>query len=272
MGGWMSRVAGIGLAIAFAGALAPSHALAEASTPRQAAGEAPVSTASDTAPFDARETEAIREIVRAYLLENPELIIEVIETLQSRRDEAGAERQRTALADHMEALHDPGPLPVLGNPEGDVTVVEFVDYRCSFCRAVTPTVMETVEADGNVRLIVKEWPILGPESLVAARAALASAEQGAYEAFHLKLMTEVQPVDEANILALADHLGLDVERLRSDMDADWVTQELRRSYGLADALGITGTPAFVIEDTVVPGAMDRERMEELIAQARANAR
>ncbi len=238
-----------------------------------AAEDAPQSTAkggweSLAAPLSEAERRAIEGVVRDYILENPEIIREAVQILQQREQQASAERQRSAVKANLERLHDTGPLPVLGNPDGDVTVVEFFDYRCPYCRSVAPDLLRVIEEDGNVRLVLKEFPILGQESLFAARAAVAAARQGAYETFHQRLMTEVNEVTRDSVLALAEDMGLDTAQLQADMNADGVDTYLRGSYGLAEALEIGGTPAFVVGDTLVPGALSAERLRQLIAQAR----
>jgi len=241
--------------------------------PATAAEETPQSTAKGgleglAAPLSEAERRAIEGVVRDYILENPEIIREAVQILQQREQQASAERQRSAVKANLERLHDTGPLPVLGNPDGDVTVVEFFDYRCPYCRSVAPDLLRVIEDDGNVRLVLKEFPILGQESLFAARAAVAAAKQDAYETFHKRLMTEVNEVTRDSVLALAEDMGLDTAQLQADMNADGVDSYLRGSYGLAEALEIGGTPAFVVGDTLVPGALSAERLRTLIAEAR----
>lgn len=218
--------------------------------------------------FDAGETEAIRAMIREYIMEHPEVIIEAVERMRQREQEAADARRQEALKAHQEALKDPGPLPVLGNPDGDVTVVEFFDYRCPYCRSVAPDLMEVVRDDGNVRLVLKEFPILGQASLFAARAAIAAARQDAYPEFHKKLMTEVQEVNQASVLKLAERMGLDTAQLQQDMQSAEVDQELQRTYRLAEALQIGGTPAFVVGDEMAPGAVGPDKLKEMIAKAR----
>jgi protein-disulfide isomerase len=227
----------------------------------------PANVQADT--FDAAEEAAIGEIVREYLLENPEVVYEAIQILQEREQAAQAQRREEGLKAQRAALEDPGMLPVLGNPDGDVTLVEFFDYRCGYCRAVANDVLAAVEEDGNVRLIMREFPILGEDSVEAARVALAASKQDVYQDFHMRLMTEVSGVNAARALALAAEMGLDMERLHADMQAPEINAELRRSFQIAEALDINGTPAFVIGGELVPGAVSREQIEDLIAEARA---
>lgn len=233
-----------------------------------AAEEEEAAPSPQSGAFDELETQAIERIVRSYILENPEIIREAFQALQAREQQAAEKRRQQALAAHKKSLETSDVAPVLGNPDGDVTVVEFFDYRCQYCRTVAEMVRETVEADGNVRLVLKEFPILGSQSLYAARAALAAARQDGYEDFHFALMSTPQKVDRKGVLALAAEQGLDIEQLQSDMQDEAIAAELRRNYRLAQALEINGTPAFVVGDAVVPGALDRERLESLLADAR----
>lgn len=244
----------LGLALA---TLQPHPALAQQSTPQ------------DDGPFDATEEREIKRLVREYLLENPEVLVEAIDVLRQRERQATERSRQDALAAHADALADSGPLPVFGNPEGDVTIVEFFDYRCPYCRSMVGPLLDAVRQDGNVRLIMKEYPILSEASEVAARAAIAAAMQGKYEAFHVALMTELQQVDKAGVLTLAERMDLDAGQLQADMQSETVEQELQRTSRLAEALQIGGTPAFVIGDKLIPGAVDINRLRELIAEARS---
>jgi protein-disulfide isomerase len=219
-------------------------------------------------PFDANETKAIQGIIRNYLLENPEVIVEAVEILRERQRQAEAQQREGAIKAHKAALTDPGPLPVLGNPDGDVTIVEFFDYRCPYCRSVADDLFETVEADGNVRLVMKEYPILGEESVAAARVAIATAAQGKYAEFHHKLITEVRNVSRESALKLAESMGLDMDKLKADMNDTWVDEELRRTFSLAQALSVSGTPAFIVGGTMAPGAIPAARLRQMIAQTR----
>lgn len=232
-------------------------------------GDGEKAAPAQSGTFDPTQEQAIERIVRAYILEHPEIIVEAVQTLRARERQATEERRQQTLADNREALHSSDIAPVLGNPAGDVTLVEFFDYRCPYCRSVSETVRDIVADDGNVRLVLKEFPILGTDSLFAARAALAAARQDAYEEFHYRLMSAPQKVGREAVLAIAEDVGLDVERLQQDMQDEAVDAELRRNYRLAEALEINGTPAFVIGDALVPGAVGRSRLERLLSRARS---
>ena len=226
----------------------------------------------DTAPsFDAKQNEAIESVVRQYLLDHPEVVVEALQLYEQRQQAAEAERRKTAilaLADQLTA--DPAD-PVIGNPEGDVTLVEFFDYRCPYCRQMTDTLAQLIDEDPRLRVVMKEFPILSRESVLAARAAMAAQRQGKYEAFHFALMENGGGFSEDEILAVADSVGLDTERLSGEMQDPAIEAVLRNNHALAEKLGITGTPAFVIGDTMVPGAVSLDELRAKIAEARAKA-
>jgi protein-disulfide isomerase len=159
----------------------------------------------------------------------------------------------------------------MGNPAGDVVVVEFFDYRCPYCKTVAGMVRDEVASDGKVRLVMKEFPILGPQSVQAARAALAAVLQDKYDVFHFALMTQPGDMSDTHIDTVAASVGLDVERLRRDMKSPEIAAAIDRNIALAEAVGIRGTPAFVIGKSLVPGAIDAESFRQLIADARARA-
>ena len=178
---------------------------------------------------------------------------------------------RTSLASHPEALFSDLESPVAGNPDGDVTLVEFFDYHCAYCKRMRGPVMTVLEEDPGLRVVFKEFPILGPDSVVAARAALTSRNQNPdkYVEFHTALMSTRGRLTQPRILAIARDVGFDAERLETDMDSPEVTATIRRNLALARALGITGTPSLVIGTQLVPGAVSLRTLRQLIAQARA---
>jgi protein-disulfide isomerase len=219
-------------------------------------------------PFSTQEQDAIDRQVREYILENPEIIMQAVQILRERQEQQAENARREGVRQYAEALRDSGPLPVLGNPDGDVTIVEFFDYRCPYCRQVANLAVETAKADGNVRVVYKEYPILGPESEFAARAAIAAAMQGRYAEFHKALMNDVQTVNQDSVMRLAEMMDLDVEQLKTDMRSDKVTETIQRTRQLGQQLQINGTPAFIVGTEVAPGAISRDQLEEMIAQAR----
>lgn len=243
------------LALLVALGLAPAAASAQGAAPAGAAG-------SGSMPVG-----EVERIVKDYLLREPEVLYEALQELQRRRDSAEAQRVQAVIAERRQELVGQAGDPVLGDPKGDVTIVEFMDYRCGYCRSMAPALRALLEQDRRVRLVVKEFPILGPDSLTAARAALAARRQGRHGDLHWALY-QAKDLSEAAILALAKERGLDTERLVRDMRAPAIEQELERNRALAEALGISGTPSFVVGDTLIPGAAPVARLAELIAKAR----
>lgn len=160
--------------------------------------------------------------------------------------------------------------PVGGNPDGDVTIVEFFDYRCGYCKKVLPSIVALLERDKKLRYVFKELPILSPESELAARAALAAWQQDKrkYLEFHTALMQAQGNLSERRILRLAGNAGLDAEKIAKNMKHPKVEEELKRNIALAEQLGIRGTPAFVIGDRLIPGAVDLSMLEKTVAEAR----
>ncbi len=210
----------------------------------------------------------VRELVLETIRDNPEIVMEAITILQSREAEAQAASQAEVLAGERETLERDPNAPVLGNPEGDVTVVEFFDYNCPYCRRVKPEIEALLEADPNVRLVYREWPILGEGSVFAARAALAAREQGLYEQFHWAMMAMNGRANASSVLRIAEEVGLDVTQLRRDMEAPEVAEHIQTSMRLTQALGLNGTPSFVIGDALVPGIVDVDQLQTLVTDAR----
>jgi protein-disulfide isomerase len=206
--------------------------------------------------------------VREYLFANPEVIVEAMQALEARRLQAEDGEARSVLAARAaEVFRDPDS-PVGGNPEGDITMVEFFDYNCPYCRQVASVMAEAEAGDPGLRVVYKEFPILGPESVFAAKAALAADRQGRYVEFHHALMDANGRVDETSVLSIAEKVGLDVDRLKQDMQDPAIQAEIDGNLELAQALRITGTPGFVIGDQFLRGATDLETMTGLIEAAR----
>ena len=206
--------------------------------------------------------------VRDYLMRNPQVIVDSVAALQER---AEAEQEALAIAaldDQADEILRDRDSPVGGNPEGDVTLVEFFDYNCPYCRRVAPVVQEAQAVDAALRIVYKEFPILGPNSMVAAKAGLAAHRQGKYVAFHNALMAADGPTDEGAIEAVATAVGLEVEVLRRDMEDPAIAAAIERNLRLAQELRITGTPGFVIGRDVIRGATDLGTLQRSIAKAR----
>lgn len=210
----------------------------------------------------------IKELVLQTIRENPEIVLEAVQLIEQREQQRQATAVATVLSDNRDLLENDRNAPVLGNPEGDVTVVEFFDYNCPYCRRVKPHIEALLQEDPNVRLVYREWPILGDGSVFAARAALASREQGKYEEFHWALMGMAGRAEEASVIQLAEQVGLDIAQLRRDMDAPEIDAHIAVSMELSRALGFNGTPSFVIGDALVPGVIQAEQMIRLAQEAR----
>lgn len=226
------------------------------------AGQQPTTT-SENLPQDAFERR-----VRDYLVANPEVIVEAMKNFERKQREAEQTEAQAALATHREELLNSPESPVGGNPQGDVTMVEFFDYNCPYCRQVAPAMVEAEEDDPQLRIVYKEFPILGPNSVFAARAALAARRQNLYPQFHKAMMQVSGATDEAQVIAVAEEIGLDVEQLRTDMQDPAIDTEIERNLALARALRINGTPGFVIGEEILRGATDLQTMQRLIDQAR----
>ena len=213
--------------------------------------------------------EQVEKIVRDYLLREPEIVYQALEELQRRQAEAAAEHQRAAVAANRAQLFDRAGDPVAGNPTGDVTLVEFFDYQCQYCRRVVPSLQALLAEDQDLKVVFKEFAILGEDSVTAARAALAAGQQDRYLPFHFALMS-ARDLSLGTIMALARSVGIDTERLAGDMRSPAIEAQLQANLALARELGIEGTPAFVVGDELIPGAVDKTRLAQLIEEARTN--
>lgn len=219
--------------------------------------------------FSDAEKSEIEKIVQDYIRKNPELVLQALEEIEKRQREEQDRRFKQLIFAHADQLERDSGDPVLGNPDGDVTIVEFFDYQCGYCKRMTGPLMEFVKADGNVRLVVKEFPILGPASTIAARASLGALAQDKYEAFHLAMMAVRGKLDQETILQVALEVGLDMEKLQASMNNPEIETQIRKSYRLAQTLSISGTPAFVIGEDLLPGAVSQEVLRQSVEKARA---
>ncbi len=229
----------------------------------------PVPAAAHDGPLSEADKAEIEALVRDWIARNPEAVLESIEAMRAREEAAERLAQAARAAELAAELERDPRDPVLGNPDGDVTLVEFFDYQCGYCKRMLEPMLDVARLDGGLRLVMKEFPILGPVSTTAARAALAARAQGGYEAMHLGLMRVRGRLTEEAVFQTASEAGLDVARLIRDMEAPEVDAHIARARELAQALSINGTPAFVIDGEVVPGAVGGERLAALVARARA---
>jgi protein-disulfide isomerase len=230
------------------------------------------STAIAQEPMTDVERDALRAEVRAYLLENPEVLIEAMDVLQSRQQAAAEEKDKMVLSENHDAIFNDGVSWVGGNPDGDVTVVEFLDYRCGYCRKAWQEVDELVKSDGNIRFVMKEYPILGEQSVISSRFAIAVLQLHGPEAYataHDALISLRADASAESMERLAGELGHDWAALKARMDAPEVTSVIEANHALAAKLEISGTPTFVVDGTMVRGYVPLDGMRDIIAQERA---
>jgi protein-disulfide isomerase len=228
---------------------------------------APPSFAESTPPADPALKQAVEQMIEQYIRAHPEVIEQSLQALEAKRGAEEKARQMAAIANRQQDLLNDPSSPVSGNPKGDVTVVEFFDYRCGYCKRAAGAVTQLQQEDSRVRVIYKDFPILGEASELAAKAALASKAQGKHRAFHEALLAAKGDMTKETILAVAHEVGLDTKRLETDMaNPEWEAV-IDRNRALAKDLGISGTPGFIVGTELVPGALDLNGLKDLIARA-----
>lgn len=213
---------------------------------------------------------AMETIVHDYIMNNPEVILQSLREYQAKAQEEQQQKAQQALEESESELESDPQTPVAGNPDGDVTVVEFFDYNCGYCKRVFPSIQTMIENDGKVRYVFKEYPILSESSMTAARAALAAwnLDQDKYFDFHALLMNTRGALNEDRILDLAEKAGLDRGEIETAMANPEITAEIRQNLELGQRIGVTGTPAFVVDGKLIPGAVSLETLQEAVATAR----
>jgi len=220
------------------------------------------------AEIPSEQRQAIEGIIHDYLLNNPDVLIEALRSAEDKVNREADAKATKVLSDRASEVFDNPATPVGGNPKGNVTIVEFFDYRCPYCKQVLPALQALLKEDHGLRFVYKEFPVLGPASVTAAHAALAAQRQGKYEAFHTAMMAAKGQITDDTIYKVAGSVGLDVDRLKQDMAAPEIEQELKANLALAEALNIRGTPGFIIGKKIVPGALDLDALKDMIAEAR----
>jgi protein-disulfide isomerase len=223
------------------------------------------------ADFTPQQRQAIEGIVKNYLAKHPEVMLDALQAADDKLKGEAHDNASAELAAHRRQIYDDPATPIGGNPKGDVSLVEFFDYRCPYCKQVEPALESLLRQDQQLRMVYKEFPVLGPSSVTAARAALAAQKQGKYAAFHRAMMALKGQIDDAAVYAVAESVGLDVDRLKRDMKAPEIERLLKANLALADDLDIQGTPGFVIGDQIVPGAIGLDDLKQLIAETRKKA-
>jgi protein-disulfide isomerase len=226
--------------------------------------------AAASGEISAEQRQAFEVIIRDYLIKHPEVIKEAMEELERRQAvEAQAATKQKIRERAEEIYHSSGDL-VLGNPKGKVTVVEFFDYNCAYCKRAIPEVEKLIQTDKDVKVVIKEFPILGPGSVFAAKAALASRGQGKYNEFHQALTRFEGVKDETSVMQVAEQVGLDLEKLKADMESKAVSDVIGRNYSLAESLSINGTPSFVIDEALEPGYVQYDVLAGHVSAVRQN--
>ncbi|MBT3703781.1 MAG: DsbA family protein [Alphaproteobacteria bacterium] len=233
-----------------------------------------------TAPAQAEEAltpaqkKAVEATIESYLIAHPEIIVQALQSMQEREKQAKENQVIGYLSNNGDRIRNDPNSFVGGNPDGDVTLVEFFDYRCGYCKKFHPVLEELLKTDKNLRVVYKEFPILGPESQLASQAAIAAMIQDPklYLPFHVALMEARGSLTQERILDIAEEIGLDLGRLKGNLQANKIKEVVASNYDLAQNLGITGTPGFVIGDKIIPGYVNAQQMRSLIAEARTGCK
>lgn len=218
--------------------------------------------------FDAAQRGEIESIVHAYLLEHPEVILEAVDTIRTKNEADAAEKSKNSIVSNRDALRNDPESPTTGNPNGDVVLVEFFDYNCGYCKSVQKELMDLIKNDGKIKFVFKELPILSESSLAATKAALAAHRQGKYVEYHTALMGKRGALDKDSILQLARDVGLDVNRLKADMESPEIARIIAKEKELGEQIGVRGTPAFVLGDRLIGGAVPKAELIGMIAAER----
>ena len=218
--------------------------------------------------FTPQQNQQIQKMIQEYLFKNPKDLREAIIALQAYELRQQQKAARMALVAQEKSLYGSTVSYVAGNPNGDVTLIEFFDYNCAYCRRSMKDLMTLIDTDPNLKVIFKEFPILGEGSFYAARAAVASIKQGKYFEFHKAMMQVRGTTGKGNVLEIAEEVGLDVKKLEKEMKAPYITKEIDEVLRTASAIGINGTPAYVVGDSVISGAVGLAELRRQIAEVR----
>jgi protein-disulfide isomerase len=228
---------------------------------------APATASAQT--FSSDQRQEIEKIVKEYLLAHPEVLQDVTAELEKRQQAAEQEKHRAAVAENNATLFSSPHQVVLGNPRGNVTMVEFFDYNCGFCRRALSDMLDLLKTNPNLKFVLKEFPVLGEGSVEAAHVAVAARMQDTngkkYLEFHQKLLGGRGQADKTRALAVAKDVGFDMARIEKDMNSDEVKKTIDESMKLAEALGVNGTPSYVVGSEVIVGAVGLDALKEKIA-------
>jgi len=235
------------------------------------AADAPTTPQMSSVPsFNDAQRAEIEAIVKEYLVnKHPEVMAEGLQNLQKHEQEEADAKSKQGVSNAKDRVYGDVNSPIGGNPKGNVTVVEFYDYQCGYCKMSQDAVERLAKDDKNIRFIYKEFPILGPASAEASKAALASVKQGKFQAYHDALMAKKDHLSSDMIYQTAKDVGLDVEKLKKDMTEASVNDEINANLKLGQDIGVRGTPMFIINDNIFPGAMQYDQLKQSVTDARA---
>jgi protein-disulfide isomerase len=228
----------------------------------------PVSQPAAADEFNPEQRKEIEGMIRDFLVNHPDVLVDAIQAADAKLKQDAKDKAARALADHRAQVFNDPQSPVGGNPQGDVAVVEFFDYRCPYCKQVQPAIEKLLREDRQLRVVYKEFPVLGPESDLAAHVALAARKQDKYDAFHRAMMATTGHIDEVVIYKVAASVGLDIDQLKKDAKSPEIDQLLKANLDLATLLDIDGTPAFIVGEAIIPGALDYDGLKQLIDDMR----
>lgn len=230
----------------------------------------PTPAASTATGFSADQKKDIEQIIKNYLITNPEIFLEAQTALEAKMEKEQAEKLKSAIAENAREIYRDPSADVAGNPNGDITVVEFFDYNCGYCKRGLHDIVKLVDTDKNVRVVFKELPILSKGSEEASRVAIAAGRQGKYWDVHRAMLEAKGTMNEANALAIAGKLGLDIDKLKKDMASPEVEAEIKKSEALAKKMGVNGTPHFLVGDRAIPGAPEDlyDQLEKHVTELR----
>ena len=234
-------------------------------------GAAGSSWATDITAMNEAERDSFRAEIREYLLANPEVLMEALAVLEERRAQSAAENDLALVADNRDAIFNDGYSYIGGNPDGDITIVEFLDYQCSFCKRAFPAVEELIASDGNIRIIIKEFPILGDASVMGSRYALAVKNlygDEAYKTVHDEMMSLRGGLTPQTLVRVSESLNFDHDDIRAEMENEDITTIINENRALAQTLQIRGTPTFVIGEVFARGFLELDQMRAVVANER----
>lgn len=230
----------------------------------------PAASSAETKTFSDADRTAIESIIKDYLTkEHPEIVMMAAQELEKRQQATAESKSEEAISKDKDKLYNDPNTPTAGDPKGEVTVVEFFDYQCGYCKMSEESVEKLLKDNRKVRFVYKDFPILGPESTVASKASFAAVRQGKFQAFHDALMTKKEHLTDDLIYQVAKTTGLDVDKLKKDMADPAIQKMIEDNLSLGGEIGVRGTPMFIINDKVYPGALQYDQLKQAVDTAAA---